>query len=422
MKRIPVPAVFIFPFLVFCFQFFILNSSGQSPNTWTQKASFPGVPRVGAVTFTVGNKTYIGTGQDSSSNLLSDFWEYDPSTNAWTPLNNFSGGSRRGATGFTIGAKGYISTGFDGTNDLKDCWEYDPATDSWLQKKNLGIPMSNPRRDAVSFTVNNKGYVVTGYDGSVSYNKECWEFNGDTTWARRADLGSGSALQTARRWATGLTIDTVGFVGLGFNSSQDWRKDFWKYNLAANTWTQVADFGGNARSGASGFSINGKGFVGTGNNTYLTSDFWQYNPGNNTWTAVAAYAAAITNGIGFSVSGNGYTGLGRDSISFRNDLWQYTPDSTIGIHELRDQKISVTVYPNPFHTTAVLQMGVEGNASSQPYRFVLFDANGKMVRDEILRSKIFFLERKNLPPGIYFYSIETWKEKKNVSSGKIVID
>ena len=122
--------------------FFILQSTfyislAQSPNTWTQRASFPGSPRVGAVSFTIGEKAYVGTGQDSSNNLLTDFWEYDPATNVWTQLQDFAGSARRSAAGFAIGTKGYLGTGFDGASNLLDFWEYDPSLNAWNQKKNL---------------------------------------------------------------------------------------------------------------------------------------------------------------------------------------------------------------------------------------------------------------------------------------------
>jgi len=56
----------------------------------------------------------------------------------------------------------------------------------------------------------------------------------------------------------------------------------------AGTWTQKADFGGTARFEAVGFSIESKGYIGTGNDgsSYL-KDFWEYDPAANTWTQKA---------------------------------------------------------------------------------------------------------------------------------------
>jgi len=45
----------------------------QTANTWIQKTSLPGSARFGAVAFVIGDKAYVGTGQDNAGNLLKDF-------------------------------------------------------------------------------------------------------------------------------------------------------------------------------------------------------------------------------------------------------------------------------------------------------------------------------------------------------------
>ena len=67
--------------------------------------------------------------------------------------------------------------------------------------------------------------------------------------------------------------------------------DFWEYDPATDTWTQKANFGGGARTGAVGFSIGTKGYVGTGidANDLLRKDFWEYDPVTNKWTRKANF-------------------------------------------------------------------------------------------------------------------------------------
>jgi hypothetical protein len=57
-------------------------------------------------------------------------------------------------------------------------------------------------------------------------------------------------------------------------------KDFWEFDPVTNVWTQLADFGGVARSDAVGFSIGTKGYIGTGRINLSTqlNDFWEFNP------------------------------------------------------------------------------------------------------------------------------------------------
>ena len=58
---------------------------------------------------------------------------------------------------------------------------------------------------------------------------------------------------------------------------------------AQDTWTQKADFGGLERYGAVGFSIGNKGYMGTGtDDATFKKDFWEYDPAFNTWTQKAA--------------------------------------------------------------------------------------------------------------------------------------
>src|SRR5436190_787996 len=100
------------------------------------------------------------------------------------------------------------------------------------------------------------------------------------TWTKKADFGGG-----ARSGAVGFSIGNKGYIGTGGD------KDFWEYDPASNTWMQKADFGGTARGGAVGFSIDGKGYIGTGSigvNSYK-KDFWEYDPVTNVWSQKADY-------------------------------------------------------------------------------------------------------------------------------------
>lgn len=103
-----------------------------------------------------------------------------------------------------------------------------------------------------------------------------------------------------------------------------------------NIWIRKADFGGSARDYAVGFNINGKGYIGTGDDDYLTSegnkkDFWEYDQGTDSWTRKkdlegnARFAA-----VGFSIDSKGYIGTGYDwdghVLYFAKDYWEYNPD------------------------------------------------------------------------------------------------
>ena len=98
-------------------------------------------------------------------------------------------------------------------------------------------------------------------------------------------------------------------------------------DIAQNTWTQKADFGGGGRSGAVGFSIADKGYIGTGYDGSYKKDFWEYDPATNTWTQKADFGGTAREGaVGFSIADKGYVGTGEVApFNYTKDFWEYTP-------------------------------------------------------------------------------------------------
>lgn len=124
--------------------------------------------------------------------------------------------------------------------------------------------------------------------------------------------------------AVGFSIDGNGYIGTGNGPNPYPEKDFWKYNPITNTWTQIADCEHLTR--AVGFSINNKGYVGTGTNAdgQLTDIFYEYEPDANEWTQKANFGGgAICDAVGFSIGSKGYIGTG---YGYVNSFWEYNPD------------------------------------------------------------------------------------------------
>ena len=83
-------------------------------DTWTPRAKFPDDAREGAIGFSIRNIGYLGIGLDSSNvnfGYNDDFWEYIPSTDSWSQISNFGGGLRRDAVTFSIVDTNYVGTG-----------------------------------------------------------------------------------------------------------------------------------------------------------------------------------------------------------------------------------------------------------------------------------------------------------------------
>lgn len=250
------------------------------------------------------------------------------SQGVWTQKADFGGGARKDAVGFSIGNKGYIGTGVDSIiGYANDFWEFDPSTNIWTQKANFS---GTPRASAVGFSIALKGYIGTGYNDSNYYN-DFWEYNSSNdNWTQKANFGGSS-----RVLATGFSIGNKGYIGTGYigGSSATYYNDFWEYDTIANNWTQKISFPGTGRGPSAGFSIGNKGYLGTGNDSVgPTNDFWEYNSITGTWTQKANLPASRCGSSGFSISNKGYIGIGQGPFTpFYNEFWEYDSSTNIWI-------------------------------------------------------------------------------------------
>ncbi len=308
--------------------------SAFGQNSWTQKADFGGSSRYYAAGFSVGAKGYIGAG--SYNNY--DLWEYNTGADSWNQKSNILGsGMPDGCVGLSINGKGYIGTGStpSATNGSKVFLEFNPATNAWTQKANL--PGAD-RDFAVGFSIGAKGYLGTGHSlqfvagNYVHYfYQDFWEYDpNNNSWTQKADFAG-----TGRSGAVGFSIGDRGYIGTGRDGSNK-LMDFWEYNPNSDAWTQKADFAGGIREGAFGFSldidndsITDKGYIGAGDNGSMLQDFWEYDPVKNTWIARKDFGngnpVARSNAAAFSIGGKGYVGTGWNGSNSFKDFWEYTP-------------------------------------------------------------------------------------------------
>ncbi len=295
-----------------------------------QKAIFPGGPRYYAASFSIGTKVYLGLGYNDDGWPLSDIWEWNQATNIWTKKADFPGNSTGGSVCFSIGTKGYIGTENVSINgSATEFWEYDPGTDNWTQKASL--PTTPARALAVGFSIGTKGYIGLGtrdsyaVGGNPGFYKDFWEWDQATNvWTKKADFGG-----AARYGAVGFSVGNKGYIGTGYDGIS-YLKDFWEWDQATDVWTNKADFGGNARVYAVGFSIGDKGYIGTGfNGGSITSsykDIWEWDQKTNVWIKKADFDGDARNSaVGVSIGNKGYigTGFGGDPYGYLNDFWEY---------------------------------------------------------------------------------------------------
>jgi len=245
------------------------------------------------------------------------------SADGWIQKADYGGGEKEAPVGFSINGKGYIGTG----SVSQTFWQYDPTFDTWTQVADL--PGAG-RFYAVGFSIDSLGYVGTGNinPSNNGFTNDFWSFNPSTnSWTQKTTFAGGK-----REDAFGFSVNGKGYIGGGDNWPA-FKSDLWEYDPVLDTWTQKADYGGGKTLGAATFSLNGKGYVGTGRSNTLAfkNDFWEYDPGLNVWNQKANFPGPERAGaIGFSINGMGYLGLGAHSTptsEWFNDFWQYDPSS-----------------------------------------------------------------------------------------------
>ena len=134
---------------------------------------------------------------------------------------------------------------------------------------------------------------------------------------------------SSRYNATGFSINTKGYVGTGdYQPTQTLLNDFLEWDQATNTWVQKTAFAGLARYAASGFSIGSKGYIGigwAGKSIQLAKDFWEWDQATNIWMQKADFVGSgRERAVAFNIGNYGYIG-GGDNGTFLNDFWIYDP-------------------------------------------------------------------------------------------------
>lgn len=140
-------------------------------------------------------------------------------------------------------------------------------------------------------------------------------------WIKRSDFDG-----YARSDAAAFVINGKAYLGTGDDGQLNKLKDFWVYDPNLNAWQQKADFGGAARSGAVGFAAAGAGYITTGYDglNYL-KDTWKYDPQSNSWTKVADFGGtARVSAVAFGIGDKGYVTTGWDGRALK-DFWEYDP-------------------------------------------------------------------------------------------------
>jgi N-acetylneuraminic acid mutarotase len=189
---------------------------------WTQlTAQFPGAARWLAMTFVIGGKGYVGCGGDYGTDY-NDLYEYDPGSNTWTQRASLPGIIRQTGFGIAIGNYGYMGLGVDGpagNTVLSDSYRYDPSSDSWTQIANIPGAREYPG----AFVINDTLYISDGGDSTdannymAHYYSDCWRYDlADSIWVQEADF---SCMAQGRDVQGGFSLNGHGYIVCGYRIS-----------------------------------------------------------------------------------------------------------------------------------------------------------------------------------------------------------
>ncbi|CAN5310039.1 hypothetical protein BH09BAC5_BH09BAC5_05600 [soil metagenome] len=90
-----------------------------------------------------------------------------------------------------------------------------------------------------------------------------------------------------------------------------------------------------------------------------------------------------------------------------------------GINENFAAGSAVEIFPNPFTTSTTIKINPVLLHSGLEVKFELFDVTGKEIKNEVLTSAEYTLNRENLSEGLYFYRLILGEN--SISNGKIII-
>ncbi len=206
------------------------------------------------------------------------------------------------------------------------------APDTWSLVGAMPPSPDSARIFATSFSIDTCGYIGLGYDGQGNAYKDFWQItydnaSGQFVWTQIADFPD------SRYGATGVGNHTKGFVGFGYNVSGIQKNDFWEYDPAANQWSIKSAIPSTSRAFAAGFNIGDNIYITTGSGM---SDLWKYDPAQNNWTSRNNYPGGGRQGaVAFSIGNKGYVGTGYGPFTTK-DFWEYNPvgDSWTRKHDL----------------------------------------------------------------------------------------
>jgi N-acetylneuraminic acid mutarotase len=205
-----------------------------------------------------------------------------------------------------------------------------PILGNWISVADF---KGHPRSGAYEFTIGNTAYVGLGYNvrgqtstDQLDYRPESYAYDSDSAFWKEIAPFPG----ILREKPVAFSVNGKGYVGTGYNrdSIVAYLADFWQYDPVVNQWTRVPDFPGGERTNAVAFSDTKYGYVGTGFNGDFFADFWRFDPTDNSWKEMPDYPGhKRQQAVTMTISGKTYLMGGNNNGTNLYDIWLFNNET-----------------------------------------------------------------------------------------------
>ena len=271
-------------------------------------------------------------GVNSDNNALQDTWVYEPLKNTWTqrfpsPLPS----PRFGHKMVNIGSGTFLLFGGQDAqgNVYNDTWIYNCRTNSWAQK-NFSVKPSSRSYQGMCFSAsNNKVYMFGGINNPQLLN-DFWSYNvAADSWSQintagipAARYGAGMCFNSKNNSII-LTCGRTNIIGGQTN-------DLWMFPTAGNNWQNISQTSPNKPGPVSDFVFEympdfSRCFLFGGYSAGFENTAILYNPDANEWSTASneSSPSGRESLAGFIFNGNTPYIFGGNTGSANNETWKY---------------------------------------------------------------------------------------------------
>ncbi len=364
-----------------------------SAQTWQQLPDFPGTARDDAASFSIGDKTYVGTGMEVGWGLTNDWWCFNAQTGNWAAIAAMPTTPRQYCAAFTVGDTGYVFGGVDAIGAVSELWAYYPETDQWAQKSSMP---AEARYACAAVEAWNYGILATGMLASGVPTKEAWKyFPATDSWEEMNPVPGPSRHRAVAIQDGGGMLIAGGADSTGTALSDAWSYPVW---FETGTYYQRADLPAPRYEMKGGSQYVMVIVGGADSDTSFHDDAWGGYTGD--WSTLPSFPGGPRRGgvgAGIEVTSNWsnsfFFGLGLDQARTRhNDWWRL--DFAVGIEDKDMSRIGL--YPNP----ATHLITVTWPTTWPDARIRIMDALGRTVHDLQVNSGS-PIDVSRLAPGRY---------------------